>query len=168
MSIETTASVLHYSDCDREQLWRLLSRFGLSCKSVPVESDIPASYWGDSEAGLLADSIIVRNDTPVHSILHEACHYICMDERRRAGLDTDAGGGYDEENAVCYLQILLADELPGMGSARMMSDMDNWGYTFRLGSSRAWFEHDADDAREWLLSRGLIGPGNQPNWKLAR
>ena len=49
----------------------------------------------------------------------------------------------------------------------MMSDMDAWGYTFRLGSSQAWFEQDADDARDWLLSRSLIGPDNQPSWKLA-
>jgi len=36
-----------------------------------------------------------------------------------------------------------------------MSDMDAWGYTFRLGSALAWFEHDADDARAWLRARGL-------------
>jgi hypothetical protein len=45
--------------------------------------------------------------------------------------------------------------------------MDAWGYTFRLGSSQAWFENDADDAREWLFSRGLIGADGQPVWKLA-
>ena len=54
----------------------------------------------------------MRDDTPVHSALHEACHYICMDKQRRNDLDTDAGGGYEEENGVCYLQILLADHLP--------------------------------------------------------
>ena len=37
-----------------------------------------------------------------------------------------------------------------------MHDMDAWGYTFRLGSTRAWFEQDADDARQWLAERGLL------------
>jgi hypothetical protein len=31
-----------------------------------------------------------------------------------------------------------------------MADMDAWGYSFRLGSTRAWFEADAEDAREFL------------------
>jgi len=39
---------------------------------------------------------------------------------------------------------------------RVMADMDAWGYTFRLGSARAWFEHDAEDARAWLVARGLL------------
>lgn len=81
-----------------------------------------------------------------------------MDADRRRNLDTDAGGDFSEENAVCYLQILLADAIPGMGRARMFADMDAWGYTFRLGSARRWFEEDAADAREWLVGRGLIEP----------
>ena len=34
--------------------------------------------------------------------------------------------------------------------------MDEWGYHFLLGSARRWFEEDAEDARAWLLNRGLI------------
>jgi hypothetical protein len=37
-----------------------------------------------------------------------------------------------------------------------MADMDAWGYTFRLGSTRAWFENDAAEARTFLALRGLI------------
>jgi hypothetical protein len=37
-----------------------------------------------------------------------------------------------------------------------MTDMDAWGYSFRLGSARAWFERDADDARTFLRERGLL------------
>jgi hypothetical protein len=85
-----------------------------------------------------------------------------MDDERRKGLDTDAGGDYDEENAVCYLQILLASEIPGFGRKQMMEDMDAWGYSFRLGSARAWFEQDADDARVWLLKRGIIDESGGP------
>jgi hypothetical protein len=99
-------------------------------------------------------------------MLHEACHFICMDEDRRRGLDTNAGGDYDEENAVCYLQILLADEIPGFGRARMMADMDAWGYTFRLGSTRAWFEQDAEDARQWLIARGLVTETGEPTFAI--
>jgi len=33
--------------------------------------------------------------------------------------------------------------------------MDAWGYSFRLGSARRWFFEDADDARGWLVRRGL-------------
>jgi hypothetical protein len=43
-----------------------------------------------------------------------------------------------------------------VGSARLMADMDAWGYTYRLGSTKAWFEQDADDARQWLVERGLL------------
>jgi hypothetical protein len=37
-----------------------------------------------------------------------------------------------------------------------MADMDAWGYTFRLGSTRAWFENDAAEARAFLVARELI------------
>ncbi len=97
-----------------------------------------------------------RLDTPVHSVLHEASHYVCMTPERRAGLDRDAGGDDLEESAVCYLQVLLAGELPGVGSARLCADMDEWGYSFRLGSTRAWFDGDADDARQWLFNHGVV------------
>ena len=79
-----------------------------------------------------------------------------MTPERRAGLDRDAGGDDPEESAVCYLQILLADALAGVGRERMMQDMDAWGYSFRLGSTRAWFEGDAEDARAWLARHGVI------------
>jgi hypothetical protein len=57
---------------------------------------------------------------------------------------------------VCYLQILLADALAGIARERMYDDMDRWGYSFRLGSARAWFEQDAADTRSWLIKWGLI------------
>ena len=153
--------VIRYCDADKDSLCALLARYGLSIREVPPNQPIPGSFWGDEEAGLLGDTVVVRADTPLHSILHEACHCVCMDEARRAGLDTDAGGDHDEENAVCYLQILLADEVPGLGRARMMADMDAWGYSFRLGSARAWFERDAEDAREWLRRHALLTAGGQ-------
>ena len=163
---ESGAAVLRYGECDQLALSHLLHRFGLVIEYVPQSDPVPGSFWGDEEAGLINNRLLVRADTPVHSILHEACHYICMDSERRSGLDTDAGGDYDEENGVCYLQILLADELPGFGSARMMQDMDSWGYSFRMGSARAWFEGDAEDAQEWLTGHGLIDQAGCPTFKL--
>lgn len=145
----------------------LLARYQLQLRLV-TDGKVPGSFWGDSEAGLKGDSLYVRADTPVHSALHEACHFICMSGERRDVLDTDAGGDYDEENGVCYLQILLADFLPGVGRDRLMRDMDLWGYSFRLGSARAWFEQDADDSRRWLLSHGLIDAAGRPGWRLRR
>ncbi|WP_167752472.1 hypothetical protein [Thiorhodococcus mannitoliphagus] len=143
----------------------MLGRFGLSFVQLEDAEPIPGSYWGDFEAGLIGDRLYARRSTPLHSILHEACHWICMDAERRARLHTDAGGDYAEEDAVCYLQILLADAIPGAGRDRMLRDMDDWGYSFRLGSARAWLEQDAEDARDWLLAHGLIDARERPTWR---
>lgn len=138
----------------------LLARFGLELVCVADASPIPGSYWGEPEAGLIENRVYVRDDTPLHSALHEAAHAICMDEMRRQLLHTDAGGDYAEEDAVCYLQILLAREL-GVSDSAICADMDAWGYTFRLGSALAWFTRDAGDARDWLARHGLIGEGEK-------
>ena len=143
---------------DRPALGLLLDRYGLELVLVARETIIPGSYWGEREAGLIGARIYARLDTPVHSVLHESAHFICMTPERRAGLDTDAGGDHPEENAVCYLQILFAELLPNVGRSRMFRDMDEWGYTFRLGTAAAWFEQDAEDARRWLIDHGLIDP----------
>ena len=140
---------------DRVALAALLERYGLNLSLVAPNEVIRGSYWGESEAGLKGDRLYARLDTPLHSVLHEASHYICMTPERRAGLDRDAGGDDLEESAVCYLQVLLAGELPGVGRDRVFADMDAWGYSFRLGSSRAWFERDAGDARAWLRQQGV-------------
>jgi len=151
---------------DRSAVEALLGRYDLVLETVDLDDAIPGSFWGEEEAGLQGNRLLARPDTPVHSVLHEACHYVCMTPARRKGLDTDAGGDYEEENGVCFLQILLADHLPGFGRDRMMRDMDAWGYCFRLGSAREWFEGDADDAQAFLASFGLIDREGRPTWKL--
>lgn len=160
--------VLSVQQLGIDVLQALLADYGLGCERVVADEDIPGSFWGDSEAGLVGNRLLLRDDTPVHSALHEACHYICMTPDRRDGLHTNAGGDYDEENAVCYLQILLADRLPGVGREKLMADMDAWGYTFRLGSAKAWFEGDAGEARDWLLREGVIDAGSYPTGRLRR
>ncbi len=161
-------AVKRYAGCDRQALRSLLAGYGLALEEVRPAKPIPGSYWGDEEAGLVGSRLLARPDTPVHSILHEACHFICMDEARRTGLDTDAGGSYDEENAVCYLQVLLAEHLPDMGRHRMLADMDRWGYSFRLGSARRWFEEDSADALAWLQRHRIVDPAGSPTWKARR
>jgi hypothetical protein len=144
----------------------LLQKFGLTLTVESAEQPITGSFWGDREAGIVANDVYVRRDTPIHSLLHEACHTVCMDEDRRSGLDRDAGGDDLEEAAVCYLQILLADEIDGVGSDRLMRDMDRWGYSFRLGKTALWFEKDAEDALHWLLQKGLIDSAGMPTFIL--
>ena len=152
--------------------WRslsdLLRRYGLTLIHVQSGADIPGTHWGAPEAGLAGLEVYARYDTPVHSVLHEACHLICMDDVRRRDLHTDAGGDTSEENGVCYLSILLSDCIPGFGRDRMLADMDTWGYTFRLGSARAWFEGDADDARAWLVEAQLLSTDQTVITRLRR
>ncbi len=148
--------VLRVRDVDRDAIAALLRRYQLELVDVPDGESIPGSYWGESEAGIIASQVYVRSDTPIHSLLHEACHLIVLPAERRALVHTDATDSIAEEDATCYLQILLADELPGVGRDRLMQDMDAWGYSFRLGHSRAWFEQDAEDARAWLIEHELL------------
>ena len=144
------------ADLAPEPLRALLDMYQLQLQLQAHDEDIQGSFWGASEAGLVGTTVFVRGDTPVHSLLHEACHLICMTSERRAGLNRDAGGDDPEEAAVCYLQILLADHIDGLGRERLMQDMDSWGYSFRLGSTRKWFEEDAEDSRNWLIKYGII------------
>jgi hypothetical protein len=133
-----------------EEVAALLARFGLELVPVAAGEQIPGSYWGESEAGLVGSTLFVRRDTPLHSVLHEAAHFVCMTDARRGALNRDAGGDDPEENAVCYLQIVLAGEIAAFGRERALADMDAWGYTFRLGAAGRWFAEDAADARIWL------------------
>ena len=156
-AVDAEPDVLCVRDLAFVDLAALLSRHDLQLQRVDDGNPIPGSFWGDPEAGVIGSVVYARNDTPVHSLLHEACHLIVLPPERRALVHTDASDSVPEEDATCYLQILLADRLPGVGSDRLMADMDAWGYSFRLGSTRAWFEHDAEDARTWLMERGLPG-----------
>ena len=139
----------------------LLARYGLQLARVADGEAIPGSYWGDCEAGLIGTSVHARADTPVHSLLHEAAHLIVLPPERRAAVHTDATDSIEEEDAVCVLQALLGDALPGVGRDRILGDMDAWGYTFRLGTAKAYVEQDADTAWQWLATRGLVDPATR-------
>ena len=144
----------------------LLSGYELSLVIERDGAPITGSYWGEPEAGIVGKTIYARRDTPIHSLLHESCHVVCMTGTRRGSLVRDAGGDDLEESAVCYLQVVLADFLPGCGRARLLRDMDAWGYSFRLGSTADWFRHDAEDAKKFLINHGLLTPEGAPVFRL--
>jgi len=146
-------------------LTQLLARYDLALVRVADNDKIPGCYWGEPEAGLVGNTVHARPDTPVHSVLHEASHVICMDPPRRTRLHTDAGGEFVEEDAVCYAQIILAGHI-GVSAEVICADMDAWGYTFRLGSAQAWFEQDAAEARTWLVQHGVLTESGAPTWQL--
>ena len=148
-------SILTLADIAFADVGALLASFGLQLQHIDDGAPIPGSYWGEPEAGVIGDSVYARDDTPVHSLLHEAAHLIVLPPERRAIVHTDATDSVEEEDAVCVLQSLLGDALPGVGAARVFADMDAWGYTFRLGTARAYVEHDAATAWAWLQHRGL-------------
>lgn len=147
--------MLTLADLHLPDLEALLTRYGLQLHLVADGVAIPGSYWGENEAGLIGSTVYARRDTPVHSLLHEAAHLIVLPADRRARVHTDATDSIEEEDAVCVLQALLGDALPGVGRTRVLGDMDGWGYTFRLGSAQAYFDHDAEAAWQWLHERQL-------------
>lgn len=154
-SAPAAGDVLALGSTDIGAAVTLLARYGLTLQLLADDADIPGSYWGAPEAGVVGAVVYARRDTPVHSLLHEAAHLIVLPPERRTQVHTDATDSIEEEDAVCVLQALLGDALPGVGAARVLADMDAWGYTFRLGSARAYVEHDADAAWTWLQQRGL-------------
>lgn len=163
----SSPGVLLAAELSRTEVEALLAAYGARLVDAAPHHAIPGSHWGDAEAGLVGGNIYVRNDTPAHSLLHELCHFVCMDAPRRASLATDAGGNDDEECGVCYLQVLLAERLTGFGAARCLADMDAWGYSFREGSARAWFDGDGAHAREWLFVRGLVDSAANPTFEVC-
>lgn len=151
-----TRSILPLRDIAFADAASLLASYGLRLHLLDDGAPIPGSYWGEPEAGIVGCDVYVRGDTPVHSMLHEACHLIVLPGEQRQAVHTDATDSVEEEDAVCLLQALLGDALPGVGRDRVLADMDAWGYTFRLGSARAYFEDDADAAWDWLRERGFV------------
>ena len=159
-------AVLTVGEISSAAIVALLDRFDIRVTWIDDNTPITGSFWGDPEAGIVGRQVYIRGDTPVHSLLHEACHIICMTPDRREKLNRDAGGDDIEESAVCYLQVVLADFLPGTGRDRLMQDMDAWGYSFRLGTTKRWFLADARDARAWLLSQRLLNSAGTPEFRL--
>lgn len=166
MAAAVHREVLTVADVRVDDLDSLLGHYKLELVIQNAGGPITGSYWGDPEAGIMRNTVYVRDDTPIHSLLHETCHIICMTRDRRGQLECDAGGDDLEEAGVCYLQVVLAEHIGAVGRERLMQDMDAWGYSFRLGSTRKWFEQDAEDARQFLINHGLLTEEGEPTYTL--
>ena len=111
--------MLFVSDLALDTIAGLLRKYGLSINRIPDGHSINGSYWGEPEAGVVRDRVFVRGDTPIHFLLHETCHVICMTRERRTKLKGDASGDdleeRDAEDAKGWLRIqglLRADRRP--------------------------------------------------------
>lgn len=160
--------MVYYESSNSDSIKKLLSRYGIQISCSKSEAEIPHSFWGGPEAGRIKNRLYIRGDTPIHSILHESCHYVCMPASQRTLEQIDAKGTAMEENATCYLQILLADHIHGYSRSQLMEDMDAWGYSFRLDSAHAWFTQDAEDVCEWLQKHQIISKNNHITWTLRQ
>lgn len=154
MAIAVADKVLTVADVELAELASILGDYKLELVIQGNREPITGS------------AVYVRGDTPVHSLLHECCHVVCMTRDRREQLDRDAGGDDLEEAGVCFLQVVLADRIGAVGRERLMRDMDTWGYSFRLGSTQKWFEQDAGDARQFLINHGLLTERDEPTYTL--
>ncbi len=159
---------MYYKNLDSGSVKTVLGHYGIEINCVAADEEIPHSFWGAPEAGRKQNHLYIRGDTPIHSILHEACHYICMPATQRLQTQVDAKGSTMEENATCFLQILLSDYLENYDRSQLMQDMDDWGYSFRLGSANAWFSQDADEVCQWLKKRQIINLENEITWQLGQ
>lgn len=166
MAATAERRVLTVADVELDEIVSLLDKYGIELVIEPPSAPITGSFWGDPEAGIVGETVYVHRDTPIHSLLHESCHVICMNADRRNALNKDAGGDALEEAAVCYLQIVLADCIANVGGARLVQDMDTWGYSFRLGNTRDWFHNDAEEAKEFLINHRLLTTAGRPTFIL--
>lgn len=158
--------MVYFENITNGSICKVLNRYDLVLNTVAPYTNIPYSFWGAPEAGRKNNQLYVRFDTPLHSILHEVSHYVCMSQNQRCLNSYDAGGGVFEENATCFLQILLSDHICGYNRTQQMQDMDNWGYNFRLGSSSSWFQQDTEETRQWLQNFNIIDKCCNITWKL--
>ena len=160
--------MVYFKDLNSKAVANVLENYGIQLICLEFDSNIPHSFWGAPEAGRMGNHLYIRDDTPVHSILHESGHYICMPEKQRSDAQVDAKGSTMEEIATCYIQILLADHIYGYNRYRLMHDMDTWGYSFRLGSANSWFNEDAKEVKNWLINHGIINHHSQITWQLRK
>ena len=85
----------------------LLARYGLRFERVADGAPIPGSFWGESEAGLISSTVFARDDTPLHSLLHEACHLIVIPPEMSWRGDRKASGLVFDENVKCCMPLLV-------------------------------------------------------------
>ena len=91
------SDVLTLAEIAFEDAAALLAEYGLQLVRVDDGEPIPGSYWGETEAGIIGNTVYARADTPIHSLLHEAGHLIVLPPARRAQVHTDATDSIAEE-----------------------------------------------------------------------
>lgn len=65
-------------------------------------------------------------------------------------------------------KVLLVCDVQGVGCARLMLDMDAWGYSFRLGNTLEWLQNDAADAKKFLINHALLQEAGSPTFRLRQ
>src|SRR5690625_7793131 len=67
-------SVLRLDELPPGAAEKLLQRYGLNLQAVAEGQPIPGTFWGEPEAGIIANRQHARPDTPVKYRHHEASH----------------------------------------------------------------------------------------------
>jgi hypothetical protein len=95
-AVAASVDVLRLADIGFEAVAVLLARHGRALQRVADGAPSPGSYWGEPEAGVIGANVYARADTPVHSLLHEACHLLVLPPDRVPSVDTDATVSVEE------------------------------------------------------------------------
>ena len=117
--------------------------------------------------GSLLNVVIYRLPIMMERDWREQC-----EELAKAPREVDTPEAHFEFERPTYFSFrtpieveVYSDTLASLHDPRLMADMDRWGYSFRLGSARAWFEQDAGDALTWLQQHQLLENG-RPGYRL--
>ena len=154
--------MLLISDLSFDSVAALLGRYGLSVELIPNEQTINGSYWGEPEAGLMGDRVFVRSNTPVHSVLHETCHIVCMSPQRRLSFAGPAG------NSKCGTWMtgdtVFALEAPRAGLTKTPKTLD-YGSELKDCFSRTIAPPSKCDDRDSLALRAIRVQITLPRWR---
>ena len=153
--LQTPLTCCCLRDIGFDDVAALLARYGLAARARRRRRADPRQLLGRTRSRPDRPRVHARDDTPVHSLLHEAAHLIVLppERARRAYRRHRFGRGRRRRLRAA----VAARRRPARRRPRaLMADMDAWGYTFRLGSARAYFERDAEDAGPGCSARGLV------------
>lgn len=109
------------------------------------------SFWGDEEVGIIGIIVYVCGDMLVYLLLYEVCYLIVLLLECCVVVYIDVIDLIEEEDVICYLQIVLVDVFLGVGCDWLMVDMDVWGYLFWFGLICVWFEQDVENVCQFLF-----------------
>ena len=111
--------MLRYAEIDPRAARTLLAQHGLDLIDIGAGEPIPGSFWGVPEAGVIGARVYVRADTPVHSLLHEACHLVVMPAARRNARWADWVAARMAQPGTVFVAV-GAGHLAGKGSVQTL------------------------------------------------